>query len=152
MDTKLIGRVMVDSGQVMVGDPCYLDGFVTHEANGFAIDFGKKEGPFGYSYEGACQATCSPSMAGELGGGKAVASSSGYGDGKYPVYADYDRNGRVVALHVYFEDDPNEEDEDEECPECGSDGDECAGGCVYADDPEDDCSLCGEPQDYCDCG
>lgn len=40
-------------------------------------------------------------------------SSSGYGDGAYPVYAFSDSTGRVVALEIWFIYDDEEDDEDD---------------------------------------
>lgn len=42
-----------------------------------------------------------------------VASSSGYGDGSYPVYVAKNGNGEVVALKVVFISDEDYEDEDD---------------------------------------
>lgn len=132
----LVGRVMVDSGQVMVGDPCYLDDFKAHNAfgTGLSLDPADCKLPYEYSYEGASQATCSAEGFGEIGEGQACSVSSGYGDGSYPVYAEKNREGRVVALHVYFDEDPNEERR--YCPSCGENRPE-----------EHFCGTCGE----CEC-
>lgn len=117
----LVGRVGVDAGMVMVGDPCYLDKFTDHEWNNEKIEAQKAKGKYDYSYSGACAATLSENSAGELGLSSAVAVSSGYGDGVYPVYAHYNDDGRIVRMEVVFsgedEDDVAEdedEDEDEE--------------------------------------
>ena len=32
-----------------------------------------------------------------------VVTTSGYGDGNYPVYVDVNNDNRVVALHIYFD-------------------------------------------------
>lgn len=113
MSEELIGRVMVDSGQIMIGDPCYLRDWAGHEFNG---DGKLPNGQWEYSYDGACNATCSPSGTGELQGGFGVVTGSGYGDGAYPVYVKRDHNNRVVSVTVYFDVDHNEDDsfEDEE--------------------------------------
>jgi hypothetical protein len=52
----------------------------------------KKVGEYGYL--GACNATLGKGF-GQLGGQNAVAFSTGYGDGLYPVYADITEDGRV---------------------------------------------------------
>lgn len=131
--THRVGSIGVDSGQVMVGDPCYLGDW--KDTDSFAMDLKPEScvAPFEYSYEGACQATCGDDHAGELGRQTAVAVSSGYGDGCYPVYVEKNHEGRVVALHVYFDEDPNE---DSDCSECG--GGNCGPECDYATDDEDD--------------
>ena len=123
-----VGRVGVDAGMVMVGDPCYLDNFGKGSTDGFnyveaEITAQKKAKKYDFSYSGACAATLGDDSAGELGFASAVAVSSGYGDGVYPVFATYNNDGRIVKLEVIFEgededyesenDDDDEEDEDE---------------------------------------
>jgi hypothetical protein len=81
----LIGYVGVDSGQLMLCDPCYIDkDFPTEEFNPDQPD---DRGTYPMTYNGACGATLSDKRFGELGHGLAVAFSSGLGDGTYPVYA-----------------------------------------------------------------
>lgn len=109
MSTKRVqvGSCGVDSGQIMIADPCYLiDG-----------DFSEKH------YEEACEITLSEDRAGPLmydmgHEGKAVVASSGIGDGFYPVYATYsDDDGwgeRIMKLEIDFSDHPLLADYDEE--------------------------------------
>lgn len=92
-----IGSIGVDSGQAMVGDPCYLD---TWEAKYDTFeDYKNSAGE--YSYLGACNATLNKGY-GELGIGSAVVFSTGYGDGLYPVYAELDEDGRVARVVIEF--------------------------------------------------
>ena len=118
----LVGRVGVDAGMVMVGDPCYLDKFTDHEYDDAKVEAQKAKGKYDYSYSGACAATLGENSAGELGRADAVAVSSGYGDGVYPVYAHYNHEGRIERLEVVFsgnDDEDVEEDEEEiSCHEC----------------------------------
>lgn len=100
---KKIGHVAVDSGQIMIIDPCYI------ESNWKGNDFHSNENENGEyvptnetSYDGCCTATLSENRAGQAG--LAVASSSGHGDGEYPVYAEYDENGRVIQVIIDFDD------------------------------------------------
>lgn len=105
---KLLGRVSVDSGQVMVGDPCYLHDW---KANRFDVPHGEvTPQPTGeYSYDGACRETLyEDAGGGELGNGLAVAVQSGYGDGTYPVYAEYYGDGRVKRITVEFMEDEDD--------------------------------------------
>tara|TARA_R110002020_G_scaffold64790_2_gene171608 strand:+ start:325 stop:765 length:441 start_codon:yes stop_codon:yes gene_type:complete len=144
---KLIGSFGVDSGQVLIGDPCYLDKFInddskltrryqhtttnkilTQPTDFFNYEEYKEDGlsmnemihngiykklppevnPT-YSYSGACSVTCnSKESAGELANGLAVVSSTGYGDGCYPVYATENEDGYIVKIEILFD----EEDED----------------------------------------
>jgi hypothetical protein len=95
---KHVGDVGVDSGQIMVGDPCYVREFVSDEFNNVE----SVDGAFPYSYSGACSATCSAG-AGQLavrpGVGSAVVSSTAFGDGIYPVFQVFE-DGKLVALHI----------------------------------------------------
>jgi len=118
MITKtLIGRVPVDSGQIMIVDPCYvLDGDVR-----FAED--NKTVTSDNPYSRACAASMGGEMAGPFSthGGNmddAVCSSSGYGDGMYPVYIEYEDCGswgvRVKSITIEFINEDDEWYEDEE--------------------------------------
>lgn len=99
-----IGYVAVDSGQLMVGDPCYLKDWKDTE---FSERDEKKAGE--YSYEGACNATLSEEGAGQLRfkgsriSGAGVVFSSGYGDGSYPVFATYNDEGRIIKVEVLMD-------------------------------------------------
>jgi hypothetical protein len=103
--TNLIhaGSFGVDSGQAMVGDPCYLDNWDTNKNEDWAID--GKEGE--YSYHGASATTIANSY-GELGTGSAVVFNTGYGDGLYPVYVQMNEDGRVSKVVIDFEGDLDE--------------------------------------------
>lgn len=96
-DLQLVGGFAVDSGQAMVGDPCYLDGWKTNEGEEWNL-----EGKIGqYSYHGASATTLANDF-GVLGDGHAVVFNTGYGDGFYPVYAEVDEEGRVVKIVIDF--------------------------------------------------
>lgn len=123
--TRRIGNVWVDSGQLMLGDPCYLHEWAGHE---FASDR-----PGEYSYAGACTATLSDESAGIIGGdsrgrfeGRAAVFTSGYGDGSYPVEATYNGEGRIVSVTVVFDDLSAPVDECEVC------GDEAEAGTLHS--------------------
>jgi hypothetical protein len=94
-----IGSFAVDSGQAMIGDPCYLDEWQPwdSEINKFE-EHVNKAGE--YSYLGACNATLDKGYGalGNLG----VVFSTGYGDGLYPVYAEITDDGRVGKIIVDF--------------------------------------------------
>lgn len=110
MKRKQVGVVGVDAGMVMVGDPCYLDKFTDHEYDDKKVEDQKRSGKFEYSYSGACAATLSDDSAGQLGAFSAVAVSSGYGDGVYPVFATYNDDDRVVKLEVIFDGDEGDDE------------------------------------------
>jgi hypothetical protein len=99
------GSFGVDSGQAMVGDPCYLDNWDTNKNDEWNL-----EGKVGeYSYQGA-SATTIESNYGEIGIGSAVVFSTGYGDGVYPVYVQLNDDGRVSKVVIDFEGDIDEQD------------------------------------------
>jgi hypothetical protein len=99
---RLIGYVGVDSGQLMITDPCYLDKFVNDEFTGVGSG---EEGDF--SYSGACRTTLTNIGGGELTrslGGRSlgVASRTHSGDGVFPVYQVLVNDGEVAGLFVDF--------------------------------------------------
>lgn len=96
----LIGSFAVDSGQAMVGDPCYLDEWELWNDNAEAFDeYQNKAGAYGYL--GSAHATLTKGY-GELGNNKAVVFNTGYGDGYYPVYAEINDEGRVAKIVIEF--------------------------------------------------
>jgi len=103
--TVKVGHVSVDSGQVIIVDPCYImDG----EYDDAPVHNPEDRKVAGYGHP--CEVTLSDKGYGEFpvkGFATAIASGSGYGDGHYPVYGDMDEDGRVVALHIYFDEDPH---------------------------------------------
>jgi hypothetical protein len=102
-DLVLAGHFGVDSGQAMVGDPCYLDDWKTNVDEEWDL-----EGKAGqYSYQGA-SATTIESNYGTVGMHSAVVFSTGYGDGVYPVYVQMNDDGRVSKVVIDFEGDINE--------------------------------------------
>jgi len=96
----LAGKIGIDSGQAMVGDPCYLEQWNTNQNDEWNID--GKEGE--YSYHGASATTLANDY-GQLGLGRAVVFSTGYGDGLYPVYVQLNNDGRVSKVVIDFEGD-----------------------------------------------
>lgn len=101
MNTKemtLIGHFSVDSGQAMIGDPCYLDNWDTNKFDEFDTYPAHANE---YSYLGACNATIDNGY-GELGMASSVVFSTGYGDGLYPVYAEINNEGRIARVVIEF--------------------------------------------------
>ena len=79
-----VGDIGVDSGQIMVVDPCYVTD--------------------GETYEAICETTLSNDNVGEVEG--AVATSTTWGDGYYPVFRLM--NGSTqVGIAVVYGDDPS---------------------------------------------
>lgn len=106
-----VGEVWVDSGSVMVGDPCYTHGQDASHAVADWNEFLSRTWPkvFGKNGEinhkvGMKDVTYALS---EKGIGMVV--SSGFGDGVYPVFVKYSDEGqwgkRVAELKVVFIDD-----------------------------------------------
>ena len=110
---RLLGHVGVDSGQVMITDPCYLDSWKADE-------FDSADAPLNYSYSGACAATLGENGGAEIGSGtQGVASRTAHGDGCFPVFQIIDSEGTVEGLFVDFsgmtdpvEDAPTDDDEE----------------------------------------
>lgn len=107
---EYVGSFAVDSGQAMVGDPCYLDRWENWNSPEPFENHKEKAGEYGYL--GACGVTLK-SGAGQLGSADAVVFTTGYGDGIYPVYAEYNEDGRIAKIIIDFIGDEYE-DEDEE--------------------------------------
>lgn len=103
-DLEYAGSFSVDSGQAMVGDPCYLSDYDPNTNDEWNLDGKVGE----YSYQGV-SATTIASNFGLVGDGKAVAFSTGYGDGLYPVYIKTNDEGRVSMVVIDFEGNLNEE-------------------------------------------
>lgn len=99
-DLIYAGSFGVDSGQAMVGDPCYLDNWDTNKNDEWNIE--SKVGQ--YSYHGASATTLANNY-GEIGNSSAVVFSTGYGDGIYPVYVEMNSDGRVSKVVIDFEGD-----------------------------------------------
>ena len=158
MGTKLIGHVGVDSGQLLLCDPCYIDSqwvkedfedfrSYQHKDTGkeltYRIDFRNYAEPieiYGgknmneliatgewekvpdikgavnpFSYNACAKATLSEDGHGELRFnlghvGAGVAFSTAFGDGMYPVIANYMADGTLRSVEVLFQ---NDEDDDE---------------------------------------
>ena len=88
---KLIGHCGVDSGQILLIDPCYV--YKDHFIGG--------ENPTGGPYDECCRVTLSEDRAGETT--LCVATSTYGGDGNYPVYATTDEHGGIMSVTIVFE-------------------------------------------------
>jgi hypothetical protein len=106
VEVKYLGVARVDSGQLMITDPCYILEQWLDEP----FDRVNRPEEFHYSYDGACQATLSKDGFGQLvfGNGHAgagVVFQSGWGDGYYGVYGEK-HDGRIVRVYVNCGADP----------------------------------------------
>lgn len=94
-----VGTVYVDAGMVWVGDPCYVMGDdASSRVHDWIKDFCDK-------------LDMSKSVDTPLGMGTGFAIESGYGDGEYPVYVAYDRDGRVKRITIEFDEDEDVNDD-----------------------------------------
>ena len=92
------GRVGVDSGQIMVVDPCYIGNDFDNNQGGQAWE------PAAYSGQLNYQGVSAISLASNFGqASEAVVTSSGYGDGVYPVEVRLNEDNRVMELRIKFE-------------------------------------------------
>ena len=104
MTKVLLGKFGVDSGQVLIIDPCYVDSeWKQNSKKGTGLDDG--------TYGDCCRLTLSKKQGGVLKykmghKGLGVVSSTGYGDGEYPVYAIISDEGkfgkRIKELRIIF--------------------------------------------------
>ena len=111
MTQTIIGYIAVDSGQAIIGDPCYLDKWKpwNEETEKFE-DHPLHKGEYGYL--GACNATLENKY-GQLGFGDAVVFNTGMGDGYYAVYAQIDENGIIEEVTIKFTTDEIDDEDDE---------------------------------------
>jgi len=83
------GTVCVDSGQILLIDPCHIK-------ESFSNGVGSRD----LNYDRVCRVTLRGAGCGEVGG-LAFATSSGYGDGVYPVYVAR-AGGRIASVRIDF--------------------------------------------------
>jgi len=95
---EILGNITVDSGQVIIVDPCYLDDNWVESKEG--------KGQYGGgTYEECCKLSDSEKMGGELiispPEGYGVVSETRLGDGVYPVEAIL-KHDRIAELRIRF--------------------------------------------------
>jgi len=137
----LVGECAVDSGQLMVCDPCYIS---SHwKSNEFTSSTDEDKNDF--SYDGACVTTIRHT-AGQLGndfGSRylGVATSTAGGDGVFPVYVRYE-NGTAMEFRIMLDGarltKDGESAEYSECPDCGEDTTDWSCECFKDDDKDDE--------------
>ncbi len=87
-DWYQVGKVCVDAGLIWLGDPCYV------------LPDNTSLNP-GANWEEFCN-KLGEAKTKEWDNGIGVTVESGYGDGEYPVYVQYDSYGRVKAVKIEF--------------------------------------------------
>ena len=85
---KLIGQCGVDSGQILLIDPCHV----------YKDEF-DPDNPTGGDYDECCRITLSEDAAGETELGVVARSN---GDGYFPVYAKTDEHGEIMSVEIVF--------------------------------------------------
>ena len=94
------GVVAVDSGSILITDPCYIDAEWVNEEE-------STKPKNNFSYPTCCEKTLGGSF-GQLNfkvghPGVGVVTTSGYGDGTYPVFVKVEKeSGRVKEIRVEF--------------------------------------------------
>ena len=97
MQRRKVGHCSVDSGQLMITDPCYVKDFESGDA-----EF-RDELIGNYSYAGCASTSCQKKQTwGELNKGLGCIVGGFGGDGSYPVYVELDDNEMVVRIIVEF--------------------------------------------------
>jgi hypothetical protein len=103
----VIGSCSVDSGTLMIIDPCYIDGGFDYDAwapyDPTANDCLRRD-------QTALGVIPCPTDSYGLDSDLGVAFSTAYGDGSYTVWGRLNSAGRVVAIMVDTEDDGDEEE------------------------------------------
>ena len=110
---KRVGVIGVDAGLCWLGDPCY----VLH-TNAPPVDIGKNWEDFcdilekkGQHDKGYAQLDYDGPNGTTNGPGLGVVVSTGWGDGEYPVYVTFSKDGRVSKVMVDFEASADDEEE-----------------------------------------
>lgn len=98
---KFLGMVAVDSGKIMILDPCYAK-YWSDDARDIlesseGSNFSKKHPEL--NYEIACKEQQLHFANGAIA---AVTSRTNYGDGVYPVTAEIDEKGRPICVTIHF--------------------------------------------------
>lgn len=110
----LLGYCGVDSGQIIITDPCYISRFKMDrppntkvKRESVRVGNGVVKG-YPYSYSGACGAANRNPRPGKgqlinmIGAKMGVCVESGFGDGVYEVYAYLNKEGMVTRVEVIF--------------------------------------------------
>lgn len=89
-DYRQIGTCAVDSGQIMIADPCYLvnDNYTEKDYDATIAVTCADTGP-----------QCGPDL-----GGLVVSAATGVGDGNFPVYGTFDGH-KLVSVEIVFSED-----------------------------------------------
>jgi len=104
-----IGEIGVDAGLCWIGDPCYI-----LHADPAPVAIGKDWSQFCDILDADNHYPTCKQFNYDLGHpGLGVVVSTGYGDGTYPVYAEFNDDGRVAKVWIEFIDRNDETHEQE---------------------------------------
>ena len=104
---KQIGEIGIDAGLCWIGDPCYI---VHAERTPKAV--GKNWEEFCNLLHDDDQYPMCKQFNYDLGhAGLGVVVSTGYGDGVYPVFAEFSDDGRIARVWVEFIDQDDNNDQ-----------------------------------------
>jgi hypothetical protein len=104
-----VGDVFVDAGAIWVGDPCYVISSDAEYDKMTWNEFCDKWFVFG-SVDHELRNSEKPHVSAVLGFGIGLAIDTAWGDGSYPVYVEYNSDGRPSRVTIEFE---GSEDDDE---------------------------------------
>lgn len=112
-NSRVVGYAGVDSGQMMIIDTDAISDWDSNDDDEWPFGIGAEpetpEIKNDLSYYAACEKTLGPEQSGILDE-LAVVSSSGYGDGSYPVWVYEDSLGNVERVEIRFIEDFEDED------------------------------------------
>lgn len=122
VSSRVVGHVDVDSGTIMVIDPCYVlpdkrTGWPEHLPDGgdpssWRYLHGDETSVYLSAVDSAWEKNSYGRGAGGFGEwGNGFITSTTHGDGSYPVVADFDSNGRILQITIDF--DPSYDEDDE---------------------------------------
>jgi len=91
---KQIGIVGVDSGSILISDPCYINDCFSIQGDDIFKIYPEKERHFQINTKATNNTVKIP---------VAVTLRTGYGDGAYPVMATYNKDGVIKKIEISFE-------------------------------------------------
>lgn len=95
---KQIGEIGIDAGLCWIGDPCYI-----LHAETMPRAIGKDWQHFCDILDEDLQYPTCKQFNYDLGhAGLGIVVSTGYGDGLYPVYAEFNEEGRIAKVTIEF--------------------------------------------------
>ena len=112
---ELVGEAGVDSGQIIVVDPCYV---INDEAELLKFAESKDFNDIDATYDDLLKERDKNKNALTVAFKDGIVTNTGYGDGSYKVYIKKENMGqwgeRVMELKIVFISDEPEEEEEEE--------------------------------------